>query len=373
MNSKHRTTWHMAHGKWTMAGVKNLLPLAAIFLLPLAVPFAVAQAKVVDRTIATVNAQAIMLSEFEKNAAPILEQFRKSSPSAEQTPERIADIKKRVLDQMIDDRLLVEEAKKKNIHISQLEVDDGVKKVRGRFNTDEEFNQELQKEGMTNDEFRKHIQDQLATIKLIDQEVKAKTPPPGDDEIQALYDTLDAILKDKPIPGSHTTSELEELKSLAKAVERRFGERVRARHILVRVPSTASKEEKDAALKKIKDVQARLKKGDDFTDLAKKYSDDPGSKDRGGDLGYFSHGDMVPSFDKAAFGLDVGQTSDIVTTDFGYHIIQVQEKKAAGKMSLDEIKDDLREYLFQQRGAKRFESFVKDLRSKADIKINNLE
>jgi parvulin-like peptidyl-prolyl isomerase len=332
-----------------------------------------ALAKVLDRTLATVNSQAIMLSEFEKNAAPILEQFKKATPAAEQTPERIADIKKRVLDQMVDDRLLVEEAKKKTIRVSQLEVDEGVKKVRGRFNTEEEFNKELQKEGMNNDEFRKHIQDQLATIKLIDQEVKAKTPPPGDDEIKALYDTLDAILQDKPIPGSHTASELDELKSLAKAVERRFGERARARHILIRVNPDGSKEEKDAALKKIKDIQSKLKKGEDFAELARKYSEDPGSKDRAGDLGYFSRGDMVPAFDKAAFSMDVGQTSDIVTTDFGYHIIQVQEKKAASKMSLDEIKDDLREYLFQQRGAKRFESYVKELRSKADVKINNLD
>ena len=340
----------------------------AIFLCPLA-----AEAKVLDRTVATVNAEAIMLSEYEKNADPILEQFNKNAPAAEQTQEHIADIKKRVLDQMIDDRLLVEEAKAKNIHVSQLEVDDGVKKVRTRFNNEEEFNKELEKEGMSSDEFRKHIQDQLATIKLIDQEVKAKVPPPTDDEIKELFDTLDAIVKDKPIPGSHTPSELEELKSLAKAVQRRFGERARARHILIRVPATASQADKDAAYKKIKDIQARLKKGDDFADLASKYSEDPGSKEHGGDLGYFSRGDMVPAFDKAAFALDVGQTSDIVTTDFGYHIIQLQEKKAAGKMSLDEIKDDLREYLFQQRGAKRFESYVKDLRSKADIKVNSLD
>ena len=347
------------------------LILTSLIAGALAVPLA--QAKVLDRTVATVNDQAIMLSEFQKNAAPILEQFQKTSPSAEQTPEHIADIKKRVLDQMVDDRLLVQEAKKKNIHVSQLEVDDGVKKVRTRFNTEEEFNQELKKEDMTNDDFRKHIQEQLATIKLIDQEVKAKTPPPTDDEIKSLFDTLQAIVDDKPIPGSHTASELEELKALAKAVQRRFGERARARHILVRVSPTASQADKDAAMKKIKEAQAHLKKGEEFADVATKYSEDPGSKDRGGDLGYFSRGDMVPAFDKAAFALDVGQTSDIVTTDFGYHIIQVQEKKAAGKMSLDEIKDDLREYLFQQRGAKRFESYVKDLRSKADIKINSLD
>ncbi len=355
--------------------VKNQMSKVLLFafcLLPFSLP-SMGQAKVLDRTVATVNDQAIMLSEFQKNAAPILEQFKKASPAAEQTPERIADIKKRILDQMIDDRLLVQEAKKKTIRVSQLEVDDGVKKVRGRFNEESEFNKELEKEGMSSDEFRKHIQDQLATIKLIDQEVKAKTPAPTDEEIKGLFDTLDAIVKDKPIPGSHTASELEELKALAKAVERRFSERVRARHILVRVSPNASKDERETALKKIKDAQARLKKGEDFAELAKKFSDDPGSKDRGGDLSYFSRGDMVPPFDKAAFSLSVGQTSDIVTTDFGYHIIQVQEKKAAGKMSMDEIKDDLREYLFQQRGAKRFESYVKDLRSKADIKVNNLD
>jgi len=369
MNIKRQTARQMADRRWHMV---RMVPFA-IFLLPFAMLCAPAQAKVLDRTVATVNAQAIMLSEFEKNAAPILDQFKKSSPSVEQTPERIADIKKRVLDQMIDDRLLVEEATKKNIHISQLEIDEGIKQVRGRFATEEEFNKELEKAGMTNDEFRKHIQEQKATIKLIDQEVKAKTPPPGDDEIKGLYDTLDAILKDKPIPGNHTASEIEELKALSKAVDRRFGERARAKHILIRVPPNSSDGDREAALKKIKDIQARLKKGEDFSDLAQKYSEDPGSKDHGGDLGYFSRGDMVPAFDKAAFALDVGQTSDIIKTDFGYHIIQVEEKKAAGKMSLDEIKDDLRDYLFQQRGAKRFESYVKDLRSKADIKTNSLD
>lgn len=345
----------------------------AISLLLFVLLAASAQAKVLDRTVATVNAQGIMLSEFEKNVTPILEQFKKGTAPAEQTPERVADIKKRVMDQMVDDRLLIEEAKRKSIRVSQLEVDDGVKKVRTRFETEVEFKKELDRENMTNEEFRKHIQEQLATIKLIDQEVKAKVPPPSDDEVSKLYETVNAILKDKPIPAGHTAAEIEELKALSKAVERGFAERARAKHILVRVAPNASTSEREEALKKIKDVQARLKKGEDFSELAAKYSDDPGSKTRGGDLGYFSRGDMVPPFDKAVFALDVGKTSEIVTTDFGFHIIQLQEKKAAGKMSLEEVKDNLREYLFQQRGAKRFESFVKELRSKADIKINSLD
>jgi len=352
---------------------------AAFTLMTLGLLCGPVHAKVLDRTLASVNGDPIMLSEFEKNASPILDQFKKAAPAAEQTPEHVADIKKRILDQMIDDRLLVGEAKRKNIKVSQLEVDDGVKKVRSRFTKpdgsldEDQFNKEMQKEGMTYEEFRKHIQDQLMTIKLIDQEVKSKVPPPSDSEIKDLYDTLDAILHDKPIPAGHTPSEIDEMKSLAKAVDHRFGERVRARHILVRVAPDAPKADRDAALARIKEAQAKLKKGEDFAAVAKKYSDDPGSKDRGGDLGYFGRGDMVPQFDKAVASLNVGQTSDIVTTEFGYHLIQVQEKKAASPMALDEIKDDLREYLYQQRGAKRFDTYVKDLRAKADVKINNLE
>src|SRR4051794_4030436 len=92
-------------------------------------------AKVLDRTLATVDGDIILLSEFEKNATPIMEQFKKAAPPAEQTPDRVAEIKKRVLDQMIDDRILAAEAKKKGIRVSQLEIDDGVKKVRTRFQT----------------------------------------------------------------------------------------------------------------------------------------------------------------------------------------------------------------------------------------------
>jgi peptidyl-prolyl cis-trans isomerase C len=330
-------------------------------------------AKVLDRTLATVNGDVILLSEFEKNASPILEQFKRVTPPTEQSAARVSEIKKKVLDQMVDDRLLAQEAKKKAIKVSQLEVDDGVKKVRSRFATEAEFNQELQKEGMTYEAFRKHIQEQIGTIKLIDQEVKAKTTPPSDAEVKQLYETLTAIIQDKKIPGSHTSTELDELKQIARMMQHRFGEGIRARHILIRVPPNASKQEKDAALAKIKDVQKQLKAGGDFADLAKKYSEDPGSKDRGGDLGPFSKGDMVDSFEKAAFALNVGDTSDIVTTDFGYHIIRVEEKRAARKFDYDDVKDDLKEYLFQQSAAKKFEDYIKELRSKAEIKVNNLE
>jgi parvulin-like peptidyl-prolyl isomerase len=330
-------------------------------------------ARVMDRTLATVNGQAILQSEFEKNATPVLEQFKRSLPPSEQTPARVAEIKKRILDQMVDDKLLLAEAKAKNIRVSQLEVDDGVKKVRQRFPKDDEFNKELKREGVTFEEFRKNIQDQISVIKLIEQDVKAKIKAPTEGEARELFETLKAVSDDKPLPSGKTATEVDELKALASALEQRFGERVRARHILIRVEPKATKEERDAALKKIKDVQAQLKKGSDFAELAEKYSEDPGSKQRGGDLGYFSKGQMVEAFDKTAFTMSVGQTSDVVTTEFGYHILRVEEKRAASKMNFDDVKDDLREYLFSQRAAKKFEEYLKSLRDKAQIKINQLD
>jgi parvulin-like peptidyl-prolyl isomerase len=125
-------------------------------------------------------------------------------------------------------------------------------------------------------------------------------------------------------------------------------------------------------MKKIKDIRKKLVKGADFAQTAKEVSEDPGSKERGGELGAFSRGMMVPEFEKAAFSLAVGQLSDVVTTPFGYHLIKVDEKKAATKPAFEPVKDGLKEFLFQQRAAKRFEEFVKDVRSKATIKINDI-
>lgn len=106
-------------------------------------------------------------------------------------------------------------------------------------------------------------------------------------------------------------------------------ERVKASHILIKVASDASDEDKAAAKLKLEDIRNQIIDGADFSELAKKYSDDPGSKDKGGNLGFFQKGMMVPPFEQAAFSLSPGQLSSIVETDFGFHLIKVIEKKAA--------------------------------------------
>lgn len=328
-------------------------------------------AKVVDKTLAIVNNEPIMLSEFNKLADPIIEQYKQSAPAAEQTPEKIKELRTKLLEQMVDDKILKQEAQKAKIKVTKREIEEGIKQVKKRFNSEDEFRAELKKENMTQAQFEKRIEEQLMVMKLIEQEVKAKTTPPTEEETKKFFDQIQAKMAGKKL-GLDPKDE-QEIETLAKYLSKLTAEQVRARHILVAVDRNASMDTKSAALRKIKQVQQELKGGADFAELAQKYSDDPGSRNRGGDLGFFSKDDMVPEFAKAAFSLGVGQISEPVQTDFGYHLIKVEEKRAARKLSYDDVKNDLKELLTQKAAQQRYEVWLKDLRARSNIKVNALE
>lgn len=328
-------------------------------------------AKVVDKTVAIVNSEAIMLSEYNKIANPILEQYKQSAPPAEQTPEKINEFRKKLIDQMVDDKLLKQEAQKAKIKVTKREVEEGIKQVKKRFPTEDEFQAEMKKEDMSVPQFEKRIEEQLTVMKLIELEVKAKVTPPAESDVKAFYEQIQLKMAGKNL-GLDKKDE-DEIGTLAKYLTKLTAEQVHARHILVAVDKNASLDTKSAALKKIKKVAQEVKAGGDFEELAQKYSDDPGSRNRGGDLGFFSAEDMVPDFAKTAFALNVGQVSDPVLTDFGYHIIKVEEKRAARKLTYDDVKNDLKELLSQKSAQKRYETWLKDLRAKSSIKINELE
>ncbi|HBU70024.1 MAG TPA: hypothetical protein DEE98_06515 [Elusimicrobia bacterium] len=326
-------------------------------------------AKVVDKTIAVVNGEAIMSSEFDKAVMPVLEQYKTSVPESELSDEKIKEFKTKLLDQMVDDRILKQQAKKDKIRVSKRDVEQGVKEVRSRFPSETEFQGELKKEGLTSLQFEKRIEDQLMVMKLIEQEIKSKLSQPAEGDVKKLYDQIQGKIEGKKL--GLDKKEEDELETLAKLFNRVSSEQVRAKHILVTIDKNATMAEKSAALAKIKKVQKELKGGADFSELAKKYSDDPGSKNRGGDLGYFAKGDMVPEFEKAAFSLQVGQVSEPVLTDFGYHIIKVDEKKASKRLSFEDAQNDLKQYLYQKSAQVKYEEYLKGLRAKSSIKINS--
>jgi len=127
-------------------------------------------------------------------------------------------------------------------------------------------------------------------------------------------------------------------------------EEVRARHILIKLPPGADEKARAAARTKAEDVLARVKKGEDFEKLAKQVSEDPGSAAKGGDLGLFARGHMVPAFDAAAFALEPGTVSDVVETPFGFHVIKVEEKLPGGPKPLDAVRDDIVKTLTEEKG-----------------------
>jgi peptidyl-prolyl cis-trans isomerase D len=127
-------------------------------------------------------------------------------------------------------------------------------------------------------------------------------------------------------------------------------EEVRARHILIKLPPAADEKARAAARTKAEDVLAKVKKGADFAKLAQDVSEDPGTAGKGGDLGLFSRGHMVPAFDAAAFALEPGAVSDVVETPFGFHIIKVEEKLPGGQKPLDAVRDEIVKTLSAEKG-----------------------
>jgi len=117
-----------------------------------------------------------------------------------------------------------------------------------------------------------------------------------------------------------------------------------------------------------KEILAQLQSGADFAELAKEHSTDTASKEKGGDLDYFTRGEMTAEFEKAAFSLPVGQISDVVKTDYGYHIIKVTDKQPAKEATLEESREKVREQLFNEKISARMSKWLTEAKEKADIK-----
>jgi len=157
----------------------------------------------------------------------------------------------------------------------------------------------------------------------------------------------------------------------AHAEQYQVKDRVRVRHILVAVKNDADAATDTAAKQKAEGLLKQIKAGGDFADLAKKNSDDPGSKVQGGELGWLEHGTTVPEFDKTAFSLPVGQTSSVIKTEFGYHILQVEEKQTAHARPLAEVKDEIVPILEQKKAGEAESQYAGTLA--AEAKKNGLE
>ena len=212
-----------------------------------------------------------------------------------------------------------------------------------------------------------HVDVSVTDVDKKEAEIKAKYPPGQFEQIliqQGLTETdVQNILRQQIIleravaPQIHISDA--DVKAYFAQHHAQFDtpERVRARHILVADPKTAAM------------IESKLKSGAKFADLAKQYSTDPSSKDKGGELGFFGRGTMVPAFQNAAFSMKVGQISAPVHSPFGYHIIQVEEIQPAKTATLASAHDQILQQLTQQQQSQQIPVFLQQLRAKANIVV----
>jgi peptidyl-prolyl cis-trans isomerase C len=288
---------------------------------------------------ATVNGVAIKKSDVDSEMGRYERQMTLTGRTI--NPEQQKEVRKLVLDNLVNQELLSQETKKQGITVSDAEVNQQLEQLKKKFPGDKEFGDTLGRLKLTETDLKAQLAKDIAIKKLVDLEVANKiniTP----EETKAFYDQHPDLFKTP--------------------------EQVRASHILIKVDPKATPEEKAKARSRIEEVQKKLKKGGDFAALAKEYSECPSSAN-GGDLDFFQKGQMVAPFDKAAFELKKGEISDIVETQFGYHLIKVTDKKPAGVMTYDEVKDRVAQHLKQEKVNQDMSKYIDKLKEKAKIVI----
>ncbi|MCK5106024.1 MAG: peptidylprolyl isomerase [Elusimicrobiales bacterium] len=340
------------------------------------------QAKVMDKIVAKVNGEPIMSSEYTKNKNTIVEQYKKAMPGFFTQKNAQEELSQKVLDQMIDDILLKQKAKKMKIKVYARELDKGVNEIKKRFSltergemldgemADKAFKNELDKENLTLADFREKIRGQILVKKLIDQTIRPTVKLPTEKEIRAFFDKVNYIVKgDTASLKNMPAEEQQDMLAVAMKFKELTAERLRVRHIFIKIEENASFLDKNKSLKRARDIKKKLDKGEDFEDLAKLHSDDKESALRGGDLGYVFKGLLPEELETEALSMQVGKISKPVKTKFGYHIIKVEERKAEQKLKFEQVSNELGQLLAAQNFKEDLLKFVEGLKAKAKIKI----
>lgn len=343
---------------------------------------AFAAAKVTDTTVATVNSQAILKSEYDKLKTAVLEEYKKNAPQLLANKDNITAIEEEVLNQMITDRLLVQAAKEENIKVKDSELAEGINEIKARFKrgpdgkelTDKQaekaFTDELKKEGLTNKQFEDRIRDQIAVRKLIDTVVKAKAQPATKEDVQKLYADIQTIMKgDKKQIEKIARPDLEAAVPLAAKLTQLTAEQVKLSPIFLRIDPGMSETARKDLEAKLRDIRKEIESGKiTFLEAIEKYSDDKSPLATGGEA-ILVRGVMPKEFDDKVFAIPVGKISDPIKTEQGFYLIRVNAKIAKKELALPMIEADLAQYLTSVNMQKATLDYITSLKNKSDIKV----
>ncbi|RPJ06519.1 MAG: hypothetical protein EHM36_06855, partial [Deltaproteobacteria bacterium] len=277
----------------------------------------------VPDVVAKVNGKKITGKEYQKAYAELLGPMMGQSKGA-LPPDHKEKFKSAVVERLIIAELLIQKAEQSKVPVKSSDVDAELENIKKRMGSPENYKKALETNGIKENELKGKIRQSLLIKALIDRDIASKVTVTSQ-EAKTYYD-------------SHPD-------------EFKVPERVRARHIIVLVPDKSAAKAKEEAMAKIKEAQKQINKGEDFAEVAKKFSQD-GAAQKGGDLGYFTQGQMVPEFEKVAFSLKPGKVSSIVETKFGYHLIKVEDHQKPTTQGFPDVEKRLIENLKSQKTQK---------------------
>jgi peptidyl-prolyl cis-trans isomerase C len=292
---------------------------------------------VLPQVLAKIDGQPVGRDELESAVKDAEARAGRTVPAAERDA-----VYRGLLDRVILFKLLASEAKVRGITVAPQEVTDRIARIKQQFPTEAEFQKELTKRHTTMAQLQDEQRRELLNAKTIEAEVAPKLAVTDQD--------LDTFYKGNPDQFKEP-------------------ETVRASHILFGVAKDAAPAAKAATKTEAEGVLKRVKAGEDFAALAKQYSKDPGSAAVGGDLNFFPKGQMVPAFDAAAFAMKPGDISDLVETEFGFHIIKLTEKRTGRTVPLAEVKDRLSEFLKQRKQQELVQQYLLSLKAKYRVEV----
>lgn len=285
--------------------------------------------------IAKVNKEEILQQEFDDAYRNLLRFYSMNFPQ-QIRPINLIDMKALVLDQLVEREIKLQEAKKEKIKVSKKEIEKKISEIAKNFKSRKEFEERIYQMGQNMQMLRDSIKNDLLIEKL-EKKIK-KSAKVTDEEIKNKY------------------------------------EQVKARHILIKVKEDKDKEKAEKEAKeKAQKIIDEYNNGVDFSLLAKKYSEDEGSKEVGGDLGFFGRGQMVAEFERVAFSLKPGQISQPVKTQYGYHIIKVEDKKEAKGPDFEKEKKRLKKELGQSKEFEVWNKWLDSVKKRAKVEIIDKE
>ena len=255
--------------------------------------------------------------------------------------DKLTRLRREAMDLMIEQELVRQAAAQQGIEVTPEEVDAAFAEVSAPFDNPDEFRRRLDTEGYTEDSYREHLRRMIAAAKYLDN-IRADAMTVSEAELEAYYRDNEVRLT--------------------------LPEQVRVRHILLSWRPLGKPDDRAALREQLTGILKRARAGEDFAELAREYSDDS-TAEHGGDVGFFHRGQMVPAFEMAAFSLQPGEISDIVETPFGVHILRLEERKEARLLPLDEVREQLREHIREERMEVAVKQETERLRQEGEIEI----